>query len=83
MAVATVVRVCNLLPEFLADTLVILTALQTAGAVSAGTLQPFLDRLYHFLIFVQSNSHNFTSLPLYYKVDSSYVNHKTFRIQEG
>ena len=83
MTVTLEIGVIDLLTEFLTDTLIILCPFHAAGTVAAGALQSFLYHLYHFLIFVQSNSHNFTSLPLYYKVDSSYVNHKTFRIQEG
>ena len=83
MAIALIGRICDLFPEFLADALIVLAALQTAGAVTAGTLQTFLNGLYHFLIFIQPNSHIFTSLPCYYRAESEYVNYKTFRIQEG
>ena len=52
MTVAGKVGVCHLLPEFLADALVLLTPLQPAGTVAAGALQSILYHLYHFLIFV-------------------------------
>ena len=52
MAISLELGIGNLIPEFLADALVFLCALQTAGTIAAGTLQAFLDRLYHFLIFV-------------------------------
>ena len=58
MAITGKVRVGDLLPEFLAHTLVFLGPLQPAGAIAAGTLQALLDRLYHFQIFVQSYSHD-------------------------
>ena len=57
MAVTLEVGICDLLPEFFADALVFFGSCQTAGAVTAGALQSFLDRLYHFFVFVQPNSH--------------------------
>ena len=62
MAVSLELRVCNLLTEFLANALILLSPLQTAGAVASGTLQTVLHHLNSFLIFVKSNSHSFTSL---------------------
>ena len=52
MAVAFEIRVSDLLTEFLANALVFLGALQTTGTVSAGALQAFFDRSYHFFIFI-------------------------------
>ena len=57
MAITLEIGVCDLLPEFLADALVFLATLQTAGAVTAGALQALFDHLNHFLIFVQPYSH--------------------------
>ena len=57
MTVALEIGVRDLLPEFLADALVFLGPRQTAGAVTAGALEAFLDRLYHFFVFVQPYSH--------------------------
>ena len=57
MAVALKVRIRDLLPEFLADALVLLGALQAAGAVSAGALESLFDGGHHFLIVIQPNSH--------------------------
>ena len=57
MAIALEIRVGNLLTEFLADALVILSSFQTAGAVAAGALQAFFDHLDHFLVIVQTYSH--------------------------
>ena len=65
MAVAGEIGVGHLLPEFRADTFIILGALQTAGAVAAGTLQAVTHGLHHFLVFVEPNRHGVTSfLPL-------------------
>ena len=57
MAEALVIRVGDLLPEFLADALIVLRALQTAGAIPPGAFQPLPDGLNHFLILVQTNRH--------------------------
>ena len=57
MTVALKVRIRDLLAEFLADALVLLGALQAAGAVSAGALESLFDRGYHFFIFIQPDSH--------------------------
>ena len=64
MTVTLKVGVCDLLPEFLADALVILGSLQSAGAVSVLCLQPLFNSLYHFLIFVQTNCHTFHILSM-------------------
>ena len=60
MAIALVIGIGDLLPEFLADALILLAALQTARAITAGTLQAFLDRGHHFLVFIQTNCHKNT-----------------------
>ena len=57
MAVTGEIRIGDLLLEFLADALVFLGPLQTAGAVTTGALQAFLDHLDHFLVIVQTYSH--------------------------
>jgi hypothetical protein len=57
MAVTLIVGIRDLFPEFLADTLILLGTLQTAGAVTAGALQAFLDGSNHFFIFIQPDSH--------------------------
>ena len=57
MAIALEIGVSHLLPEFLANALVFLSSFQTAGAVTAGALQAFLDHLDHFLVIVQTYSH--------------------------
>ena len=67
MAITLEIGVSHLLPEFLADALVFLGSLQTAGAVATGALQAFLDHLDHFLVIVQTYSHgvHILSEPLY------------------
>ena len=52
MAITFKVRVCDLFPEFLADTLVILGAAQPARTVTAGPFQAIPDGLDHFLVFI-------------------------------
>ena len=58
MAVTLEIGIGDLLPEFLADALVLLRPFQAAGAVSAGALETVLDHLDHFLVVIQSDSHN-------------------------
>ena len=67
MAKTLEIGVSNLLPEFLADALIFLGALQTAGAIAAGAFQALTDLFHHLLIIIESYSHRFTSLPFYYK----------------
>ena len=64
MTVALEVRIRDLLPELLADALIILAALQAAGTVTTGTLQPLFNGIHHFLIFIQPNCHTNTSFPV-------------------
>ena len=65
MAVTLEIGVCDLLPELLTDALILLSALETAGAVSAGTLQSVLYGLYYFCIFIESDSHGNLSFFLF------------------
>jgi len=65
MAITFKVGICDLLPELLADTLILLTALHSAGAVAACHLEALFQDLYHFLIFVETNSHFSHILPLF------------------
>ena len=58
MAVSFEIRIRNLLPEFLADALIIFAALQTAWAIATSPLQPLFDSLNHFFIIIESNCHN-------------------------
>ena len=69
MAVALELRISDLLAEFLANALVLFRSFQSAGAVTTGTLQTFLDGLDHFLILIEPNSHGDPSslFPLYRK----------------
>ena len=57
MAVTLEIGVCDLLPELLANALVLFGALETAGAIAAGTLQAVLYGFAHLCIFVQSDCH--------------------------
>ena len=61
MAVAFEVGICDLLPKFLADALILLRTSQAAGAIAAGALEPLPDGLHHFFVLVQSYSHGFFS----------------------
>ena len=62
VAIALEIRICDLFPEFLADALVLLGALQAAGAVATGALQTVLHHLDHFLILIEPNCHQ-SALP--------------------
>ena len=62
------IGVGDLLPEFLADALVLLGPLQTAGAITAGAFQTVLHHLYHFLVLVEPNCHNQHFPSLFYLV---------------
>lgn len=66
MAVALKIWVFNLRTKLRADALILLCALQTAGAITAGAFQALFDRCNHFFIFVQSDSHTHTLLFLYH-----------------
>ena len=69
MTIAFIVRISNLLPEFLADAFILFRPLQTAGATSPCTLQAIPNSLYHFFIFIQSNCH-ILSHPFQYIIQS-------------
>ena len=66
MAIALEIRIRNLLPELLADALIVLGHLQTAGAVAALGLQTLPDGFYHFLVLIQTYCHN--ASPLFFSV---------------
>lgn len=63
MAVPFKVRIGDLLPEFPADTFIVLAALQAAGTVPTRALESVADHLHHFFIFIQSDSHRDHFLP--------------------
>ena len=67
MTVAFEVGICHLLTEFFTDTLIVFTALKTAGTVTAGALQTIANSLYHFFIIVQSNCHKNHSFSIFEK----------------
>ena len=58
MAIALEIRVGDLLPEFLADALIVLRPLQPAGAVASRAFQTFPDGFYQFLVVVEPNRHH-------------------------
>ena len=66
MAVALEIGVCDLLPEFLANALIFLGALESAGAIAAGTLQSVLYGLDNFRIFIESDCHRKSPFSFYY-----------------
>ena len=76
MAETLKIGVFHLLPEFIAETLVLLGPLQAAVAVSAGALQTLADHSHHFLVIVQSNCHGITSFLPYYSQASPFVKTK-------
>ena len=57
MAVPFIAGIRDLVTEFLADALIILGTLQSAGTVSPCFFQALPDRPDHFLIFIQPNCH--------------------------
>ena len=57
------IRVFDLLAELLTDALIVLRPFQTAGAITAGTLEALPDHLDHFLVLVQPYSHDLTPFP--------------------
>jgi hypothetical protein len=57
MAIALEIGIGDLLPELLANALVLLGAFQTAGTIAAGALQSVFYDLNHFLIFIQFDCH--------------------------
>ena len=65
MAITLEIWVCDLLPEFLANALILLGTLEAAGAIATGTLQAVLYGLDDFRIFVQSDCHSNLSFFLF------------------
>lgn len=61
MAVALKVRICDLIPELFAHTFIFFLLLAAAGAVTSGTLEAFLDRLYDLLVGIESYLHRLIS----------------------
>ena len=57
MAVTLEIGVSDLLPKFLTNALILLSALEAARAISTGTLQAVFYGFYHFCVFIQSDSH--------------------------
>ena len=58
MAIALEIRVCDLLPEFLTDALIVLRPLQPTGAVASRALQTFPNGFYQFLVVIEPNRHH-------------------------
>ena len=63
MAVTHIIRIRNLLPELLANALILLRTLKSAGTVSTRLLQTILNHLYDFPILIEPNCHIKTFLP--------------------
>ena len=63
MAVALEVRIGDLIPKFLAHTLILLRSGQAAGAVAPGAFKTLPDGFDNFLIWVQNYFHKM-HLPL-------------------
>ena len=61
MAISFEVRVGHLVTELLADALVLFRALQTAWTVAAFGLEAFADHRHDFLVFVETDSHYFST----------------------
>ena len=66
MAVTLEIGICDLLPEFLANALILLGTLQAARAITTGTLQAVFHGLYHFCIFIESDCHRNSPFSFYY-----------------
>ena len=62
MAVALEVRIGDLIPKFLAHTLILLRSGQAAGAVAPCPFQSLPDGLYDLLIVVQAHLHRVPSV---------------------
>ena len=60
MAIPPVIGIGDLVPKFLTDALILLRPFRTAGTIPACPFQAFPDGLYHFLVFIQPNSHIIT-----------------------
>ena len=61
MAVSFEVRVGHLLTELLADAFVVFNALQAAWAIAAFGLEAFADRRHDFFVFVEADTHYFST----------------------
>ena len=61
VAIAFEVRVGHLLTELLADAFVVFNALQAAWAIAAFGLEAFADCRHDFVIFVEADSHYFST----------------------
>ena len=61
VAIAFEVRVGHLLTELLADAFVVFNALQAAWAIAAFGLEAFADCRHDFFIFVEADSHYFST----------------------
>ena len=57
VAVSFKIRICDLFPELLADTLVFRDHLHAARAVSVSLPEPFSDHVHYFSVFILSYSH--------------------------
>ncbi len=66
MAETFKIRICYLLSELTANALIILCALNTARAVSACTLKPFLNSFYDFPVRIQFYRQVITSFNSYF-----------------
>ena len=55
MTEALKIRVCNLLPEFLANTLVIFGHLIAARTVAASFLKPLFNKVNYILVLIQGD----------------------------
>ena len=66
MAVTLEVGVRDLLPELLANALILFGTLESAGAIATGTLQAVLYGPDYFRILIKSDSHSNTPFSFYY-----------------
>ena len=66
MTVSFEIRIRDLLPEFLANALVLFGTLETAGAIATGALKTILYGFDYFRIFIESDSHGEPPFSFYY-----------------
>ena len=52
MAISRIGRICDLLAKLPANALIVLCALQSAGAIAPGALQSLFDRLHQLCILI-------------------------------
>ena len=57
MTITLEIGIRDLLTEFLADAFIVLRFLQTAGAIAALSLEPFLDLRHKLGVLIESDSH--------------------------